>query len=123
VPTPQHLDAADAVQMFIEILETLGFIAVGIGFVLSIILYQIWLRRPKQWRQLMRRNRGETSERALRAESARTDQDQESQQLTTAEHQILELWSAVSTKRYDLTIQDSVSCAERPGNFRCKIPK
>jgi hypothetical protein len=43
---------AEAVQMFIEILQTIAGIAATVGLLLLMALYYIW-RRPKQWSQLM----------------------------------------------------------------------
>jgi len=43
---------AEAVQMFIEILQTIAGIAAAIGLLLLMMLYYTW-RQPKQWNQLM----------------------------------------------------------------------
>ena len=45
---------AEAVQMLVEILQTIAGIAAGVGLLLLMVLYYIW-RSPKQWNQLMYR--------------------------------------------------------------------
>jgi heme O synthase-like polyprenyltransferase len=44
---------AEAVQMFIEILQTMAGIAAAVGLFLLMMLYYIWRKRPKQWNQVM----------------------------------------------------------------------
>jgi len=44
---------AEAVQMFIEVLQTIAGIAAAVGLLLLMVLYYIWRRQPKQWNQLM----------------------------------------------------------------------